>query len=411
MIVSQGQPKSAIYWPAVIFVAIFFVVSEEIRLVLIIASIAFLIIKQRGNFRLSLPSYSGLLLLIPFIGMVTGVLNGQIDSFGSYKYLRDMAYYASPFLLWLLGCSMGEKLQNANTFWTTLLFMSLSSSMGMIIQGIIDGGTTTLSLSSFNANEMVIYAPILMVLSPDSWEWRKSHGRIAWCITIVSTICIAVSLSRTTIICMLVFLLVFSVRSLPRFFKVAVTGLAFVSVFLISLSFFPSKTSNEFFTKIGNSITEMSSSNTLWDEVSINTNWRGYEKYCAQLDYRFADTHTKLFGHGFGYLMSVGSFSSLVTGDRGLPFLHNGYYSLLIKCGAVSVSLLLLFYCLHCYSLIKKMIRTAGDFTSMALGMLLCLMICSYVNEGLFIPCALYFFTLPLAMIYGAQFNWRQAEI
>ena len=410
MIANREQSNAAVYWPAVVFVAIFFVVSEEIRLIMTVASILLLIIKYRGDFKLSLPPYSALVILIPLIGMVSGTVNGQFDSFGSYKFIRDVAYYFSPFLLWFLGCSMGARQRNVNSFWTTLFFMSFSSSLSMIVQGLLNGGASTFTLSSFNANEMVIYAPILMILSPDSWTWRGSHKRAAWCITGVSMFAIIISLSRTSLICLLVFLLVFSLRSLPRFLKTIMLGLACVLVILAATSFFPSDVSNEFFTKIGNSITEVSSSKTLWDEVSINTNWRGYEKYCAQLDYRFSDTHTKLFGHGFGYLMSVGLYSSLVTGDVGLPFLHNGYYSLLVKCGSISVLLLLVFYGLHAFILTKMWIVSGDEVTGIALGMLLCLAICSYVIEGLFIPSALYFFTLPLAMIYGAQLSARRTD-
>lgn len=392
--------EKVVYWPAVLFVAVFFVLPEEMKLVLTVAALVTIAVARKGKLSLSFPRYSGLLIVIPLIGLLSGALNGHFDS-GAYKYFRDVAYYVSPFLVWLLGSAMGEVQRGENGFWTTLYFMAFSSALSMIAQGLATGAAAQLTLSSFNANEMVVYAPILLFMSPKSWTWRNEHQKLAWGIALVSLIAIVISLSRTTLICLIVLFLAFAVRSLPRFAKTFSVGAVLVVLLLAVVSVFPSSASIEFFDKIGNSLTEVSSSQTVWDEASVNTNWRGYEKYCAEHDFENSTTFEKLFGHGDGYLMPAGSYSNLVTGDSGLPFLHNGFYSLLIKCGALSVVLLLTFYVLQAFRLFNGWVRTGHEMTGLALGMLLCLVVCSYVIEGLFIPSALYFFTFPLAMIFG----------
>lgn len=397
---SSKIKEKVVYWPAVLFVAAFFILPEEMKLALTVATLVAIAVARKGRLLLSFPRYSGLLMVIPLIGLLSGAINGHFDS-GAYKYFRDVAYYVSPFLVWLLGSAMGAAQRDENGFWTTLYFMAFSSSLSMILQGIFTGAAAQLSLSSFNANEMVVYAPILLFMSPKSWIWRNEHKKLVWVMDLVSFIAIVISLSRTTLICLAIMLLVFAVRSIPRFAKTVSAGTVLIALLLMAVSIFPSSASIEFFDKIGNSLTEVSSSQIVWDESSVNINWRGYEKYCAEVDFDNSSSFEQLFGHGDGYLMPVGSYSNLVTGDSGLPFLHNGFYSLLIKCGALSVVLLLAFYILQASRLFSGWIRTGHEMTGLALGMLLCLVVCSYVIEGLFIPSALYFFTFPLAMIFG----------
>lgn len=399
---NSGIKEGVVYWPAVLFVAVFFVLPEEMKLALTVTMLIVITITRRGELLLSFPRYSGLLMAIPFIGLLAGVLNGHFDS-DAYKYFRDVAYYVSPFLVWLLGSAMGAVQRGENGFWTTLYFMAFSSSLSMIVQGLITGAATQLTLGSFNANEMVAYAPILLFISPKSWMWRNEHKKLAWGMALVSLAAIVVSLSRTTLVCLVVLFLAFAVRSFSRFVKTVTVGAGLVILLLAAVSFFSPSVSVEFFGKIGNSLTEISSSQIVWDEASVNTNWRGYEKYCAEVDFENSTTFEKLFGHGDGYLMSVGLYSNLVTGDSGLPFLHNGFFSLLIKCGVVGVVLLLVFYALQVFCLFRGWMRTGYEMTGLAFGMLLCLIVCSYVIEGLFIPSALYFFTFPLAMIFGFE--------
>lgn len=405
-----GGRGKTVYWTPVIFAAVFFVLFEQMRLAVVVASLLILSFKRKGDVSLSLPRHAGLLVAILAIGLLSGFVNGQIDTYGPYKFLRDMAYYISPFLLWILGSAFGSKLRTANMFWTTLFFMAFASALSMFAQGALDGGAASLGLDSFSANEMVVYAPVLIALSPRSWEWKREHRKAAYAMALVSVAAIIVSLSRTTLICMMLLLLAFAVRSFSRSVKYASIAVVLAMFFVAAMSLFPSSVSNEFFDKIGNSLTEVSSSERVWDATTVNTNWRGYEKYCAEVDFNNADTATKLFGHGYGFLMDVGAYTALVTSDAGLPFLHNGYYSLLVKCGLVGVFLLLVFYALHAVALYGRWIRSGDEMIGLALGTILCLIVCSYVIEGLFIPSSLYFFTLPLAMIFGLKKSHKKTS-
>lgn len=165
----------------------------------------------------------------------------------------------------------------------------------------------------------------------------------------------------------------------------------------------PVNVTSSFMDKVANSLDEVSSSGNVWTESTINQNWRGYEKYCAIRNFNHADSFIKLFGNGFGYQLDMGGYSSLVVkgSSGGIPFLHNGYFSVLFKCGMLGLFCLIMFFVLQMVSAFKNWFSSGEYIDGLVAGILVCLAFCSYVIEGIFIPSGMYYFTLPLAMIYG----------
>ncbi|MCD2323314.1 hypothetical protein LQ953_04705 [Sphingomonas sp. IC-56] len=78
-----------------------------------------------------------------------------------------------------------------------------------------------------------------------------------------------------------------------------------------------------------------------FDPTQMLLNWRGFEAYNAQLMFDNASLGRKLFGHGLGAAVDLGTTID-IGGDepfRFLPILHNGFYNVLIKYGIVGVGI------------------------------------------------------------------------
>ena len=394
--------ESSIYWPAVLFACVFEPLEEQIKLAVLIFGLVVMAIHRRGDIELQFPNCSGLLFSIVLFGFISGLANGQIGDFGFYKFLRDVAYYISPFLLWILGCGMGRGIADEERFWTTLFAMGVAAAASTFVVGFLSNGVG-LTLDSFKANELTIYPIVLLLVSPKDWKWRNSHKKLAFVLGVFDAIVLLLTLSRTTIICLVFILVILSARSLPRFSRTVTMGLICIAGAAVLVSFMPSSTTETFMDKVANSLTEVSSDNAIWTETAITQNWRGFEKYCAANNFKNADSFTKLFGNGFGYQLYMGGYAFLVVNDPsgGIPFLHNGYYSVLFKCGALSLVALIFFFVFHLIRMLGMWFKTGRYIDGLSLGILVCLAFCSYVIEGLFIPSGMYYFTLPLAMMFG----------
>lgn len=402
---------SPVYWPAVLLACVYEPLGEEIKLVLVVLGLFVTAVHRRGDLELRLPKRSGFLIAIVIFGLVAGLVNGQIEEFGAYKFFRDLAYYVSPFLLWILGCGMGKAVANEERFWTTLFAMSVAAAVSTLVAGVMKNGLY-LNLGTFKANELMIYALVLLVADPEGWGWKEKHTKLAWALGAFDAIVLLLTLSRTTIVCLALVVLLLALRSFSRFFRALAIGLVCCGCAVILLASMPSSTSNQFLDKFSNSLTEVSSSRVVWTDVEVTQNWRGYEKYCATNNFENAGSFTKLFGNGFGYQLPMGGYAYLVVQDPsgGIPFLHNGYYSVLFKCGALGLVALFLFYGLHFWELFRLWLRGGKFIDGLSLGMLAGLIFCTYVIEGLFIPSGMYYFTLPLAMAFGLKLCKSESE-
>jgi O-antigen ligase len=74
------------------------------------------------------------------------------------------------------------------------------------------------------------------------------------------------------------------------------------------------------------------------DRSNIYANWRGFEAYRAYETWRGASFAEQIFGLGFGARIDLGQF--IAYGDdevESLQFVHNAYFTLLVKTGIVGI--------------------------------------------------------------------------
>lgn len=102
---------------------------------------------------------------------------------------------------------------------------------------------------------------------------------------------------------------------------------------------------HSFMERLANSLTEISHAHAPWNHIAIVTNWRGYEVYCELQKFRQAGMIEQILGGGFGAQLDVKGKAYLVTTEPTLPFLHNGYFSILMIwgiCGCAAYILMLM---------------------------------------------------------------------
>ncbi len=90
---------------------------------------------------------------------------------------------------------------------------------------------------------------------------------------------------------------------------------------------------HDYIERLANSLAEISYLHAPWNHAAIVTNWRGYEVYCELQKFRQAGVIEKIFGGGFGAQLDVHGKAYLVTTEPTLPFLHNGYFTILMIWG------------------------------------------------------------------------------
>ena len=149
---------------------------------------------------------------------------------------------------------------------------------------------------------------------------------------VIGIICIAgvgVSFSRTALV-LIICLLVFQIKDIKRTLGVV----AIVCIIIALLIHLAPSLLNEFLGKISSSLTEISESNS-WTPTNIVLNWRGYEIYCAKTQFVAGNIFEKIFGIGYGRGIDGRGYSYLVIDEPTIPWLHNGYYTTLVKLGVV----------------------------------------------------------------------------
>lgn len=134
--------------------------------------------------------------------------------------------------------------------------------------------------------------------------------------------------------------------------------------------------------KIMHSFQEISSAQPVWNASSIVQNWRGYEVYCAKQGYKKYTVLEQILGKGFGATVDVGNYAYLVTSENALPYLHNGYYTTLIKNGILGLVLTILYW----YSLLYKIKKGCiGQYEqNLAVGTVIGMALSMFFIHGVF---------------------------
>ncbi len=311
-----------------------YLLPMEMLFISLLAMLIFEIFLRRNKCRVTL--FPGAAIYIWFLGngMAIGIYHVILQRYVPRQVLKDMVYVLFPFIFWLLGKNVAAE---KKTVLTDLFIAGVIVSFCDLISGafqIMYNGVAGMSLYQFRrmigaGYPLTLITLFLYMSMPQEILLKKR--RVYGCLSILFTD-ILIHFSRITILNTCVFLLYLRTKKDPvkilRYIFLVVGGV--VAVYTA----FPAIFQN-YIDRMSNSFTEISYDQEPWDHVTIVTNWRGYEAYCEIQKFQDAGMIEKMFGGGFGAQLDVGGKAYLVTTEPTLPFLHNGYFSILMIWGVV----------------------------------------------------------------------------
>ncbi|MCA5014096.1 MULTISPECIES: hypothetical protein [unclassified Enterococcus] len=342
---------------------------------------------KRGIYLKDIRHVSPLLLIVLF-GTVIGVLN---YGFFNKDLYRDVYKTLSPVIFILLGASLyKDNLRKNDLFMSSVVLSGLFVSLRHIILVIIAVAKQGVGFEIIrgvggNMSMVTILALVFCLNLKEELSNRLVSIRKSLCILFILSIMLYVS--RTTLVVLIPFLLLFSFRSM-NLKKVSLYGIYIILLVLFFKAISHIDLFQELINKFTKSFTEINSKYQSWDWLTINNNWRGYEIFLVVQQIKYADFFTKLFGFGFGALLDLGVY--ILLGDNyfsSIPILHNGYYYILYKVGIIGLLLLFVFFILSLYRVIKLCLRSNEENKKYHLFLIGCyvgIMVSMYVISGFY---------------------------
>ncbi len=311
------------------------------------AMILVMITLSRGKFYSErIPGFWCIATLI-FLGSFGGCWAFIHNKAGLWSILRDVIR-ATVFPLMWIAYSMLLRQNGSFTrssFYKTLFCICGTSSVFDLIISLPArlqslGGGFPAFVGAFSPDKYLIAIGLfLILLRPEliqKYFISMSIDRVYKAAIILN---FALSFSRTAIVLVLIFAVPFLTKYTGKVLKL----LAGILIVLILLSVFLPDVTSYFIYKILRSLQEIGYSDR-WTSTAITSNWRGYEIYCEQQHFLRSSLLHQLFGDGYGATLNVGRYAALVTSEEALPFLHNGYYTALLKTGVFGVALNVFYY-------------------------------------------------------------------
>lgn len=308
---------------------------------------AALLLKTVENYgKLKIKLFNGKYIFCYFVvsGIILTVCYSVTYSYTTNHVIKDFVYVLMPLLFWLVGVNISyTKTKNnediKSCLYTAILISGIiytcidiiSATYKMLTEGVMGASVYNLRSIIGTGDSLPIICLFLSIYIPEYLQLKRKWIMMANILFIVDAF---IHFSRMNLL-MIAILIAFSgiIKSYKTILKYGA-----VLVITIMLAYFtlPSYMS-DFIDKIFSSFMEISYSQNTWDMTSVVHNWRGYEVYCALQKFNNASIFEKLFGAGFGSQLNVGRYAYLVSNEDTIPFLHNGYYTILMKWGIVGV--------------------------------------------------------------------------
>lgn len=287
--------------------------------------------------------------LIIAIGLTVGVGAER------YLYLKDAWYVSNPAVIISVGYVLFRCMPDVSRGLRAFVIGGTLIAVLHLTKFVIHPELFSLSTSELRSEAGTgYYAPALAItlLLAYRGRWPEELKLPRWAALFCFLICsvaVLASFSRTMLIVVLIgglaSLGVFARREWLRIGVSLAIVLLVIAILHGSVDVDSNEASKSFLGKLARTTEELTV-NEYSDLKSINLNWRGYETARALTYYSSGKPQELLFGYGFGAQLDIGLFMNLGSGPNGermavrfIPILHNGYAYLLLKGGAVALSL------------------------------------------------------------------------
>lgn len=365
---------------------------------LVMALVASILLSDGKSRLLSMPGFTFYLPIL-IIGMISGIVGLWSGKTALWPYIRDVVYVTLFPLYWF--CLTNKNVlpyRNKSEFYRTIyLFCGIMCGTSFFRKLIALRGThmTLFELRHVSpVSEIIVALGIAMFFVPARGIRNYKSTVPGVFSSLFIFLAFALSFSRMTILYIIILFVFFGVHNRRAVFRITFLAIAFS---IISGIIAPD-ISGDFFDKIKNSANEVVGEDKMWTSSEIVENWRGYEVACAKETFNEYGAVQQLFGAGFGKTIDMHGYAYLVTSEPDVPFLHNGYYTTLFKCGVVGVICMILFFA----SMFFHAMRLSASYEkSLVLGLVICMAVGS-----LFVSGVLWRVVNPLTMILYCEI-WR----
>lgn len=296
------------------------------------------ILSDHQNFRCRLFPGSEIYIYFLSAGLFIGIIHFFFIEYTARNILKHIVYMLFPLLFWMLGKNINVDFDSKEEWKTCItglfaagLFVSFYDLLYSLYK-ILAYMNSDMTLYGFRSmigagHPLTLVTLFIYIYLPENITFRKKQ---AYCSIGILTVDLLIHFSRMNLLNFVIFFL-FSGRMKKsiKFFRYGTLLAAGIGTLY---AVFPS-VFNNFVDRFKNTLREISYARTVWDHASIVTNWRGYEAYCEIGKFRNAGIFEKILGGGFGAQLDVNGKAYLVTTEEMLPFLHNGYFSVLMIWG------------------------------------------------------------------------------
>lgn len=324
--------------------------------------------------------------LFVIYGVIVTMLIQSSFGYNSQDLIKGFLGITNFLVFFVLGKLLSLE-YTRQVFLKTMIFFGIIYSIYLSINaGMNSGNFNNFSVARDNMGTPIFLTFILIYILFDDFFDGLLSMKMKYICAFIDAFAIFISFSRTTYICLFALMLVFIFFSCRKrmIYRAFIYILTFFFSFLVLINILPAGIKEIFIEKIFNSITETSSSGDWNSLANINNDWRGFEKYSAQQQFSSSSIVNKVFGNGIQSGILVGNFAILVgITSVYIPYLHNSYYTILIKEGILGVTLFLSFFVFNGLFFISKIKKNVAYLLPVCLVILL--LISCYVVQGVIV--------------------------
>lgn len=329
-----------------VFLVLYLFVSNKIVWILYLLYLVFIAV---ARMKLKLNPLTILVLL--FLPLLWGLMMSYNSDV--YHFIQGFFYLSIPLILLVIGFQLTRIFTVDQYFYSIVIIGNLIALLFIIIT-IIKAGFGSF-LSPYTETRFVVASGspaciLSLVVAAYSEQFNLKIFKTAWgrYLTIVlNLIAIYLFAGRTYWVMLFIYVILFSVKTMRKD-RLMFYGFLFLGALLLFSVIIKSKTGltfqNSMLYKLLYSFAEIRVSD-FSDYEDVNTYYRGYEAYRSWITFTEGSLAEKIFGGGYGQLVKLdtevwldGRYWSAV------PIVHNGFFFILVKEGAMGLVLILLFF-------------------------------------------------------------------
>lgn len=287
----------------------------------------------------------GPLLVILISGMVVGAIWGN----NLHYYIRDIAFFSSPLIYFVMGyVCIRRKYIDLTMLLRAIIYGALIVSILHIFNVIMNINSISLNTmrTKFGTSSVVTLCAIVVLLFGK--EYVSVPKKMKWSLLLLFMVSIILYLSRTAVIMLLLSAVIFAIKRNMKIDFGQVIKIIFVAGIIcgISLWILPRDAVDWIVQKFVNISKETTVKGVVnWTYETATQYSRAYEKYSAIKMFKEASWLKQIFGFGFGMLFHL-DIALRIGGEplTELGTIHNTYYLVFFKTGVIGFVAMLYFF-------------------------------------------------------------------